>query len=222
VIASTQVAVLDRRTLCAVYRFFDAFMTPVDSRTPPIGSPLVVSIPARAWTALRVRADGTYRFSAPTLTEPAPTGVNLAVSVVSLTGEYVAPSPILLTLPLAVSVPPVAADFLRDLPLWPTPSMRPPAGETAVRGRITSPTSQPVAGLQVEMWTGGSPVPPPGTPSTLTDSDGEFLYRFPRLKATPGQPLPVRIRLESGLLPIVPASLSLTTGQPQIILFQRT
>ena len=220
--ASTYVPVLDRRTLCAVYRFFDAFLTPVDARTPPIASPLVVSIPALAWTALRVPADATYRFSASTLTQPAPTGVNLAVSVVSLTGEYVTHSPILLTLPLAASVPPVAADFLRDLSLLPTPSLRPPAGETAVRGRVVSPTAQPVAGLQVEMWTSGSPTPPPGTPSTWTDGSGEFLYRFPMLKATAGQLLPVRIRLQSGLLPVIPASLSLTTGQAQIILFQRT
>ncbi len=219
---STQVAVLHQRTLCAVYRFHDAFMTPVDSRTPPIASPLTVSIAPLAWTALRVAADGTYRFSAATLTQPAPAGPNLPVSVVSETGDYASLEPILLTLPLALSAPPVAADFRRDLPLWPTPSLRPPAGETAVRGRVVSPTAQPVVGLKVEIWLGAAAVPPPGTPYTVTNDAGDFLFRLPLLKAAAGQLQPIRIRLQAGLLPVNPASLSLTTGQTQIISFQRT
>lgn len=220
--ASTYVSAVNQRTLCAVYRFFDAFMTPVNSRTPPIGATLNVSIPSLAWEAKRILADGTYRFSASTLTRPSPVGPNLAVSVVSEAGQYVTHVPILLTLPLPVSTPPVAADFRQDLPLWPTASLRPPAGETAVRGRIFSPTAQPVENLKVEIWAGAAPLPPPGTPFTFSDINGDFLFRLPLLKAASGQMLPIRIRLQSGLLPVIPASLSLTTGQTQIISFQRT
>jgi hypothetical protein len=220
--ASTHVAAVNRRMLCTVYRFFDAFMTPVNALTPPVAHALRVSIPSLAWTALRVAEDGTYRFSASTLTMPAPAGPALPVTVLDESGAYVNHVPLVLTLPRPVSSPPVAADFLIDLPLWPTPAWRPPPGETAIRGHVTSPTAQAVDHLQVEMWTGPSLVPPAGTPFTFTDVHGGFLFRFPFLKAAPAQPLPLRIRLQAGLLPVVPATLSATTGQTQVIPFQRT
>jgi hypothetical protein len=211
-----------QRTLSAVYRFYDAFLFPVAATTPPVSSALEVSIPSLQWTALRVHTDATYRFSALTLKRPAPNAVNLPVQVLAPGGDYVSFVPILLTLPVAVSIPPTQADFLIPTPLWPTMVVRPPDGETAVRGAITSPTSQPVAGLTIEMWTGGSPVPPPSTPFTRSNAAGEFLFRFPLLKGTPGTPLAVRIRLNAGAIPVLPAALSVVFGTTQIVHFART
>ena len=217
----TQVAMLGRRTLCAVYRFYDAFMLPLDDRTPPLSTPLQVDIPSLGWTALRVEDDQTYRFSASTLRQPAPTGVNLAVRVHAPRGDYASFDPILLSLPLPLSAPPLRSDVLIPLPLWPTPALRPPPNETSVRGQVRSATAQPVGGLRVEMWAGAAAVPPPGTPFTQTDASGGFLVRFPLLKSPSGQALPMRIRLNNGLVPVSPASLSLQTGQPQTLLFLR-
>ncbi len=218
----TAVPVLGQRTLCAVYRFYDAFLLPADERTPPLSTPLEVSIPAFAWTAQRSPQDNTYRFSAFTLRQPAPSGGGLAVQVTAVSGDYLSLEPIVLALPLALSSPPVRADFLIELPLWPASSMRPPPGETAVRGHVRSASAQPVAGLKVEMWAGAAPLPPAGTPYTRTDANGDFLVRMPLLKARPGQALAVRLRLDSGVVPVVPASLSIMTGLTQVIAFQRT
>ena len=216
------VAALHQRTLCAVYRFYNVFMLPVDDRTPPVSSALEVSIPSLGWNAMRVDSDHSYRFSAVTLTQPAPNGPNLPVQVLAPAGDYVNHDAILLSLPLALSAPPLRGDFLIRRPLWPTTALRPPAGETGVRGHIHSPTAQPVAGLKVEMWTGAALVPSAGTPFTRSNADGDFLFRFPLLKGSPGQSLPVHIRLDNGLVPASPASLSIVTGQTQIIPFQRT
>jgi hypothetical protein len=211
-----------QRTLSAVYRFYDAFLFPIADTTPPVSSPLDVSIPSLEWIALRVDTDATYRFSALTLKRPAPTGINLPVQVLAPGGDYVSFVPILLTLPVPVSIPPKHTDFLIPTPLWPTTIVRPPDGETAVRGVITSPTAQPVAGLTIEMWTGASPTPPPGTPFTRSNAGGEFLFRFPLLKGTPGTPLSVRIRLNGGGIPVLPATLPVVFGRTQIVPFTRT
>lgn len=211
-----------QRTLAAVYRFYDAFFFPIADSTPPVSSSLEVSIPSLEWTALRVETDATYRFSAFTLKRPAPTGINLPVEVLAPAGDYVSFAPILLTLPVAVSVPPKRSDFLIPTRLWPTMTVRPPDGETAVRGVITSPSAQPVAGLTIEMWTGGSPTPPPGTPFTRSNAGGEFLFRFPLLKGTPGTPLPVQIRLNAGGIAVTPAALPVVFGRTQIVPFART
>jgi hypothetical protein len=130
--------------------------------------------------------------------------------------------PILLTLPLPLSVPPQRADFLIPRPLWPTTAVRPPDQETAIRGRISSNTAQPVADLKVEIWPGAAPIPPPGTPYTRTSANGEFLYRFPLLKGASGSTIPVRIRLEGGAVTVTPAALSIVLGRTQILPFQRT
>jgi hypothetical protein len=183
--------------------------------------PLDVSIPSLNWSALRTENDCTYRFSALTLTQPAPTGA-LSVQVTAPGGEYVSFNPIVLSLPLLVPSPPQSSNFLFAKPLWPTTALRPPDGETAVRGHISSPTAQPVADLEVEMWLGGAPVPPPGTPFTRSNTSGDFLFRFPLLKGAPGASLPVRIRLSGGAIPVSPASLSIPLGQTQIIPYQRT
>jgi hypothetical protein len=215
------VSPLLQRTLSAVYRFYDAFFFPPDLNTPQVASPLDVSIPSRRWSALRAESDNTYRFSAPTLTVPPPAGANLVVQVTALTGDYLSLEPIKLSLPLPLSSPPVPSDFLQNTPLWPTPSLRPPDGETAVRGQVKGATAQPVAGLKVEMWTGASPTPPPGTPYNLTDVQGQFVYRLPLLKGAAGSLVTFKIRLNSGAITLSPASVSLVLGVTQIILFQR-
>jgi hypothetical protein len=205
-----------------VYRFYDAFLFPIDDRTPPLSTPLEVSIPSLQWAALRVDGDCTYRFSALTLTKPAPTGANLPVHVVAPAGDYVSFEPILLTLPLPVATPPTRANYLITRPLWPTPVVRPPIGETAVRGHLRSASALPVANLKVQVWTGGSPTPPAGTPFTRSNEHGDFLVRFPRLKGTPGQTEVVGIQLSDGAVGVTPASLSIVLGQTQVVEFLRT
>ena len=216
------VSPLLRRTLSAVYRFYDAFFFPIDDTTPIVNSPLDVSIPALGWSALRVDKDFTYRFSARTLTQSAPSGTNQVVQVTASMNDYVSLEPILLTLPLPLSSPPRAADFLIVKPLWPTVALRTGVGETAVRGHIFSPTAQPVAGLKVEMWPGSGGTPPPGTPYTRSDADGDFLYRFPLLKGPPGSTASFNIRVNNGAITVLPASLVITLGGAQIASFERT
>jgi len=210
-----------QRTLAAVYRFYDVFHFPIRDTTPPITSALEVSVPSLSWTAYRAADDFTYRFSALTLNQPAPAGVNLEVQVTALAGDYVSFEPIQLTLPRVLSVPVQRSDFLILTPLWPTSAVRPPEGETAVRGQIQS-AAFPVAGLKVEMWVGGAVAPPPGTPFTISDSNGQFLYRFPVLKGPAGSPASFHIRLNGGAVGVSPASLPLALGATQVILFQRT
>jgi hypothetical protein len=215
------VSPLVQRTLSAVYRFYDAFFFPLDDHAPPLIAPLEVSIPALRWNALRVEADATYRFSAFTLTQPAPAGVNLDVQVAATNGDYINLEPILLTLPLVLSVPLQRADFLILRPLWPTTAFRPPETETAIRGQIRSPTAQPVANLKVEMWPGVSVLPPAGTPFTRSNANGDFLFRFPLLKGTAGSAAPFRIRLNGGGLAVNPASPSIVLGRTHIVQFDR-
>jgi hypothetical protein len=210
-----------RRSLAAVYRFYDAFLFPIDELTPPIASPLDVSIPALDWKALPVPDDATYRFSAMTLGMPPPSGIDLEVAVAARDGDYVSLEQILLSLPLAVATPPRRSDYLIVRPLWPTVALRPPAGETAVRGILRSVSAQPVSGIKVEMWLGGGATPPPGTPYTRTDDSGEFLARFPKVKGRSASPLAAGIRLDDGAIPIVPAAPTLRLGSTQIVAFQR-
>jgi hypothetical protein len=221
-VSTPLVAPLLQRTLLAVYRFYDVFFYPIQDRTTPVNSPLEVSVPSTGQVALRSDGDFTYRFSAVTLTQPAPVGVDLAVQVVATDGDYASFEPILLTLPLPLSTPPVRGDFLIPTPLWPTVAYRPPSGETAVRGAVRSPTAQPVAGLKVEVWPGASPLPPAGTPYTRTNANGDFLFRFPLLKGTAGTSLTAGIRLEGGAVPVTPSSTSIVLGRTQIIPLQRT
>jgi hypothetical protein len=216
-----------QRTLAAVYQFYDAFFFPLDVLTLPVTSPLEVSIPSLNWTAFRAESDSTYRFSANTLTRstpsnsPSPPNPLFAVQVVATDGDYVSFQAINLVLPLPLSAPPKRSDFLIPKPLWPTTVVRPPDGETAVRGFIRSGTAQPVADLKVEMWLGGSPVPPPGTPFTRSNGAGDFLFRFPRLKGASGSSQAISIRLNGGTVPVLPATLPIVLGQTQIIKFQR-
>ncbi|HWF06817.1 MAG TPA: hypothetical protein VG297_00055 [Bryobacteraceae bacterium] len=216
------VSPLLQRTLSAVYRFYDVFYFPIGDATPPVVSPLEVSIPSLSWNAYRAADDYTYRFSSLTLTQPAPAGVNLAVDVTAPAGDYVSFEPIQLTLPRTLSVPVQRSDFLIPTPLWPTVAVRPPVGETAVRGQIQSAAALPVSGLKVEMWPGPAVTPPPGTPFTLSDASGQFLYRFPLLKGVSGSPTTFNIQLSNGAVAVSPASLAIPLGTTQVILFQRT
>jgi hypothetical protein len=215
------VAPLLQRTLCAVYRFYDAFFYPISDLTPPVTSPLSVSIPSLNWSALPSDDDFTYRFSAPTLTQVAPSGANLAVQVTSANGDYVSFEPIALTLPLPLSTPPQRSDFLIQRPLWPTVALRPGRAETAVHGRIWTAGAQPVADIKVEIWTGGTPLPPPGTPYTRSNANGDFLFRLPLLKGASGASATFAIQLAGGAIGVSPASVSIALGQTQIIEFQR-
>ncbi|HEX3864910.1 MAG TPA: hypothetical protein VHY35_24755 [Stellaceae bacterium] len=210
-----------QRSLSAVYRFYDAFLFPPDERTPPLDVTLDVTIPALDWAALPWANDFTYRFSASTLTRPAPSGAGLAVEVTARNGDYINFEPILLTLPLAVSLPPLRSDFLIARALWPTPAARPPAGETVVRGTVRSATAQPVADLKVVMWSGGSVSPPAGTPYTRTNAAGDFLYRLPQLKGATGSAVSITIQVEDGAVTVAPATLPILLGQTQIVAFQR-
>ena len=215
--SAPMVTPLLQRSLSVVYRFYDAFLYPtLSDKTPAIHSPLEISIPKFSWNAFRSDDDLTYRFSWLTLTQSAPAGANLDVEVVATNGDYLNLDPFQVTLPLAVSVPPKSSDFLQTKPLWPAQSMRPPAGETAVRGRIADVANQPVAGVKVEMWTGGTPVPPPGTPFTQSAANGCFLYRFPLLTGTRGSVVTVNVRLNGGVLVVTPTSLPVVIGELQI------
>ena len=216
------VSPLLQRTLSAVYKFYDVFYFPIGDDTPPVTSPLEVSIPALNWSAYGDSDDFTYRFSALTLTRPAPSGINLDVQVRAPGGDYVSFEPIQLTLPRLLSAPPTRSDFLIPTPLWPTAAGRPGFGETAVRGQIQSASALPVSGLKIEMWPGPAVTPPPGTPFTLSDANGQFLFRFPLLKGPVRSPASFNLRLNDGAVAVSPASLVIALGATQITVFQRT
>ncbi len=213
-----------QRSLSAVFTFYDAFLYPPGSSQPPdptplVGSPLGVSIPSLQWQAAAAD-DGSYRFSALTLTQPAPGGANLAVQVDAPLGDYLSFDPITITLPLPISSPPLRSDFLIPTKLWPTVAFRPPSGETAVRGIIASPTAQPVSNLKIEMWLGAGPAP--GSPYTFTNLNGEFLFRFPLFQSASGQTTQANIQINSGAIPVLPAAPTVLIGATQILQFQRT
>jgi hypothetical protein len=214
------VAPVFQRTLLAVFQFYDAFFDASDDRTLAITSPLEVSIPNLGWIAFRAD-DFTYRFSARTLTQSAPGGSQLTVQVVAPGGDYVSFEKITLpALPLPPPNPPRPprrGDFVFQLPLWPTLAVRPPGGETAVHGYIWNNTAQPLAAVKVEMWPGAAPAPPPNTPYTLSNASGDFLYRFPLLKGTPGDARAMNIRLNGGAVSVLPNSLNIVLGQTQIV-----
>jgi hypothetical protein len=211
-----------QRTLAAVYVFYDAFF-PLDDHTRPLTSPLKVSIPELHWDAFFGAGDSTYRFSALTLTQPPPSGLR-KVQVTAVNGDYSSLVDIAVTLPLPIppNTPPTRADYLIPTPLWPTVALRPPDGETAVRGSIFTSTAQSVAGLKVEMWLGPAVTPPVGTPFTLTNANGDFLFRFPLLKKplAPATTIDMRLRLHGGALTVSPSSLPVLYGQTQILSFQ--
>lgn len=162
--------------LAAALQFVDAFTR------EPIRVPLVVSIPSPPWTARRMPQDATYRFL--TTNAEVPAGL-FGVEVVAPGGEYVAHEPITVRLPrpLVDHPPPARAeDYRIEAPLWPTLLVRPPAGETAIRGRITRPPGADAGGLRVVLYAAGQLVP--SSPYARTDARGEFLFRLPLLKTS--------------------------------------
>jgi hypothetical protein len=201
-------------------RFEDIFDRPATPTTSPVRAPLQVSIPALRWQAFYAGSDGTYRFRFGPHDVIAGTH---AVEVTSLDGSYANHEAFTVTLPRVVSTPPVTDDFLIARPLWPTRSFRIPEGETAVIGRITSPTSQPVAGLRVQLYRGASP--PPSGAYTYTDANGEFVFRLLKLGGlVPGGPITdIKIAVsDGGPIVVSPVMFTVDLGHAQAISFQRT
>lgn len=174
--------------LAVVLQFIDAFTGAI------VSAPLSVSIPTPGavlrpptpWLARRDSGDSTYRFIA--TNADVPTGT-FDVAVEAAGGEYVNLEPVTVTLPMVPPgpVPPHPAaprradEYLVQKVLWPTTRLRPPPGETAIRGTIASTGGASVAGLRVIVFTAGDPVP--ASPYTRTDEQGQFLFRLPALQS---------------------------------------
>jgi hypothetical protein len=163
--------------LGAALRFLDAF---AGTR---VGVPLIVSIPAQNWTALRWEPDATYRFGV--TNQLLPTGL-FDVTVDVPGGEYVSAEPFQVQLPppsLPHAPPLLFSDYLVERPIWPTPTFRPPPGETAIHGRIdSSGGATAVSGLKVILFVWPGPVP--ASPYAYTNANGDFLFRLPGLKGS--------------------------------------
>jgi hypothetical protein len=71
------------------------------------------------------------------------------------------------------------------------------------------------------MWPSPGPTPP-GTPYTLSNANGDFLFRLPLLKGRTGSTASFEIRLNSGAVAVSPPSVAIVLGVTQIISFQRT
>ena len=174
--------------LNAAVRFIDHFtvlpvraVLSVRATTLPAAPPGLPTVP---WTAYRAPADGTYRFLVGNGTIP-PTGA-IAVTVDAPAKDYAAFEPLTLTLPLVPPPHPLPvqpADFLVEHPLWPTPALRLPFGETAVVGTVRSAGANPIAGLRLKIWTGTAL--PPASPYAYTGAGGEFVFRLPGLRTSP-------------------------------------
>jgi hypothetical protein len=217
----TDAPVLSLR-LAVVYRFRDIFTnTPVRTR-------LTVSIPSRKWTAYASPSDGTYRFVEP-LTGAGDTPVPrpFDVLVESDTGDYANYEPFQVELPRTVPPgPPQVSSYLIEKFLWPTRRFRPPPGETAVVGRVTSDADKNVAGLKVYLYTQAGPDPPAGTPYTYTDGNGDFLYRLPKIKAQldgTGNVVPVTLnaRVFDGALAVTIDPIAIPNVAPGSVIFQQ-
>jgi len=201
-------------------RFEDIFDRPSTPTTAPVRSSLQVSIPTLRWQAFYASSDATYRFRFGP--HDAIAGTH-AVEVTSLDRLYVNYEAFTVTLPRVVSTPPVTDDFLITRPLWPTRSFQVPDGETAVIGRITSLTAQPVAGLRVQLYRGASP--PPTGAYTYTDANGEFVFRLLKLGGlVPGGPLTdIKIVVsDGGPITVSPSMFTVDLGHTQTIAFQRS
>jgi hypothetical protein len=163
--------------LAVALRFVDAFTG------TSVRAPLAVSISALGWSALGVESDSTYRFLV-TNAAAVPAGT-FDVAVTAPGGEYVNWESIQVQLPRPSPPHPPpfnGNDFLVSLPLWPTPLVRTPPGETAVVGRVVSTSAAAVAGLRVIIFL--EPGPAPAAPYTRTDPAGAFLFRLPLLRGS--------------------------------------
>ena len=198
-----------QRYASAAVRFVDGFsLQPVALRfavsiPAPASIPGNVRIPGGAggWVALWASSDATYRFS---LTNPPtvggvqriPTGtVDLKVTTLDCVSLYAAspsalpPGPYVLldppqvTLHDATSTPPLASDFLTELPMWPTAAFSVPPGETAVSGGVASASGAVVSALRLKLLQQDGPS---GEPWATTDGAGRFLVRLPGVKRPAG------------------------------------
>lgn len=169
-------------TLAAAWRFEDAFSgravdVPLNVQVDVIAPPYS-RMPSLPWKAVG-GDDATYRFLVSNRTI-APIGT-FEVSVDVPGATYAAFEPLAMTLPRPLLTPPypTRTDFLMVAKLWPTRLFKIPPGETAVTGTIGSAGAlTSVAGLRVTMWSAVHASPPPGTPYTYTDANGDFVTRL--------------------------------------------
>lgn len=204
--------------LAVVYRFSDIFTGAV------VRAPLAVTIPSLKWTAFASLPDATYRF----VGLPAAPGTlphSFAVTVESVNGDYASYEPFAVTLPLTLPPgPPQRATYLVEKPLWPTRRLRPPPGETAVIGQITSTAGQPLAGLKVYLSPDVIPPVPTG-PYAYSDVHGDFLCRLPDVKATldaSSAVIPVTLNLQvfDGSTPVSVTPSTIAGVVPGALIFQ--
>lgn len=204
------------RELLVALRFHDVFQDP----NVPLRVALDVRIDALGLVGFPA-ADGTWRFSVVGVPPPTVAGT-FAVTVGCPSGEYVAFDPISVTLPIVPTTsPPVAAEFLVVIPLWPTRRLAIPTGEGAVTG-VVRQAGVPQPDLRVVLHP--LVAPPPGTPVARTDPTGTFLYRLPRApSATTADPLTLHVVVTdaaSAPVPVTPTPIVLPPGQRLVLAFE--
>lgn len=174
--------------LAAAVRFVDIFTqqavaVPLDVRAETL--PVVPGMVSLPWRAVRGLTDQAYRFLVQNETVM-PAG-SVTVEITAPGGEYVnfEPCAFVLPRPLVAHPPtPARSDFLVQHVLWPTRSLRLPAGETAIVGRFISAGASPISQLKVTVWPDGAPIP--SSPYTYSNDRGEFVCRLPELKTVAG------------------------------------
>ena len=206
--------------LCIAVRFSDMFTGET------VDTPMSVTIPSLRLAAFRADTDFTYRFVVTNRDIPVAAAADLQVEIPG--GEYRAVEEMQVSFPISVGHPPpiIRPDYLAEFPLWPTRRRRPLAGETAVIGRITSGGATNVAALRVRLFV--PPGPPPVRPYTYTDSNGEFFFRLPQLKARMSGSTPIltatlgveiRDALNAIVSPVNPGSIVVNLGSSTLFEF---
>src|SRR5207245_2993107 len=145
--------------------------------------PVVVGMPRVPWQAVRGPTDDTYRFFVTNETVMPAGNIDLTVTAKEYTNfERVT---LVLPRPLVAHPPtPARSDYLVRRSLWPTRSLRLPAGETAIVARLVSGGVTPLANLKATVWPDGTPMP--ALPYAYSSEGGEIVYRLPDLKAVNG------------------------------------
>ena len=200
-------------------RFVDMFSRRV------VEVPLKVTVDALRWQAFRSESDGTYRFVA--TNRPVPAG-NFVVTVTDSSGIYSSREQLQVTLPVVIGHPPplVRADYLVDVPLWPTPGFRSAQGETVVRGRVVSAGANVASALRVFLFP--PPGPRPAQPYAWPDENGDFLFRIPGLRGSMSGNVPVTTATldaevldaaNNPVVPVNPANLVVRLGQTEYFVF---
>jgi hypothetical protein len=177
-----------RHRLGASVLFVDAFTSkpvdvPLDVRAETL--PTVVGMPTLPWRAIRGPNDDTYRFFV-TNAVVMPIGP-IGVTVTTPGDEYVnfEPLGVLLPRPFVAHPPtPARSDFVVQHILWPTRTLKLPAGETAIVARLVQGGVTQIAALKITVWLDGLPMPV--APYTYSNERGECVYRLPDLKTVNG------------------------------------